>query len=369
MNRLVLSLHNFQSISEGELTFNTGLNFIIGQSNSGKSATFRALKACLLNPAGSQRFIKKGNTKSEVTLKYNGQEIQWERTPKESNYIINGEHYYKTGRSNAFKILEAETGFNQDATGAIMNIEEELQLPFPFGLNGSDLFKLFENVFCISDSAIILKSAKEYEKGIESEIDALDLEEEKTKAKVKALTEFREAVDLTKLLEDKEKLERAATKLNNLKDGMDLVKLAVKIDNASLEAKEKEFVNLHLLYKSTTEYKELLVQAKELYELSKKFQELKEPEKISLEEYKNLCDLRKTFNSLKKLNKLVLNEKEFENKIGELKELEQTRKFIQVYKENLKKLEGDKEQTNKEIDVLEEKLKEFKVCPLCHKPL
>ena len=180
------------------------MNFIIGQSNSGKSATFRALKACLLNPAGSQRFIKKGNNKSEVTLKYNGQEIQWERTPKESNYIINGETYYKTGRSNAFKILEEATGFNQDTNGIIMNIEEELQLPFPFGLNGSDLFKLFENVFCISDSAVILKSAKDYEKGVDSDISSLDLEEQKTTAKVRALEEFKEYVDINKIQKDKD---------------------------------------------------------------------------------------------------------------------------------------------------------------------
>ena len=59
-NELKLSLENFQSISEGELIFHTGTNVIIGQSNSGKTATFRALKACLSNPIGSQRFIKKG---------------------------------------------------------------------------------------------------------------------------------------------------------------------------------------------------------------------------------------------------------------------------------------------------------------------
>ena len=68
MNELKLSLQNFQSITEGELTFRTGLNFIVGQSNSGKSATFRALKACLLNPKGSQRFIKKGHNKLEVIV-------------------------------------------------------------------------------------------------------------------------------------------------------------------------------------------------------------------------------------------------------------------------------------------------------------
>lgn len=369
MNKLVLSLHNFQSISEGELVFNTGLNFIIGQSNSGKSATFRALKACLLNPAGSQRFIKKGNNKSEVTLKYNGQEIQWERTPKESNYVINGEPYYKTGRSSAFKILEDKTGFNQDTNGAIMNIEEELQLPFPFGLSSSDLFKLFENIFCISDSSIILKSAKDYEKGVEGEISTLELEEQKTEAKINALTEFREAVDLTKLLRYKEKLESASTKLEKLKDGMDLIKLAVKLDKKSGVVKEKEFSDLSLLYRSAVECKELLSQAKEFYELNKKLQELQEPEKIDLSKYDELCELKKTFTSLKKLNKLVLDEQEFESTIGKLRELKQIKDFIQSYKENLKKLEQEEEMAEGKISLLEEKLKEFKVCPLCHKPL
>ena len=46
-NELKLSFENFQSISQGELVFHTGTNVIIGQSNSGKTATFRGLKACL----------------------------------------------------------------------------------------------------------------------------------------------------------------------------------------------------------------------------------------------------------------------------------------------------------------------------------
>ena len=168
-NELKLSLENFQSISKGELIFHTGTTVIIGQSNSGKSATFRALKACLMNPTGSQRFIKKGTKSSSVALEYNGNQIIWKRTPKESSYIINGEEYLKTGKSNAFKIIE-DTGFAVDSNDTIMNIEEELQLPFPFGMSKADLFKLYENVFCISDSAIILKSARASEDKVKADI-------------------------------------------------------------------------------------------------------------------------------------------------------------------------------------------------------
>ena len=146
-NELKLSIENFQSISKGELIFHKGTTVIIGQSNSGKTATFRALKACLSNPSGSQRFIKNGAKSASVLLEYDGNQIIWKKTPKESSYIINGETFLKTGSSNAFKIME-DTGFVRDDNDTIMNIEEELQLPFPFGISKAELFKLFENVFC-----------------------------------------------------------------------------------------------------------------------------------------------------------------------------------------------------------------------------
>ena len=369
MNRLVLSLHNFQSITEGELTFKTGLNFIIGQSNSGKSATFRALKACLLNPAGSQRFIKKGNSKSEVVLKYNGQEIQWERTSKESNYVINGEAYYKTGRSNAFKILEDKTGFNQDANGTIMNIEEELQLPFPFGLNGSELFKLFENVFCVSDSAIILKSAKDYEKGVDNDISFLNIEEQKIKVKVEELKEFKEFLDLNKLLGYRKKLESSLNRITELEDGKDIIELALKLSNANLSMPNQVFTDLIPKYQDLIKCKEILSETKRLHKLSKEVQYLNFPVTTDLSHYNALCDLKKTFDVLKKLNKLKLEEVAFENKLSRLKELIDTKEYINNFEREINNLKDNKKEEEEKLKKLELKLKEFKICPLCHKPL
>ena len=242
MNELKLSLQNFQSISEGELTFSTGLNFIIGQSNSGKSATFRALKACLLNPKGSQRFIKKGHNKSIVTLYYNGNEITWDRTNKESSYFINGQQYIKTGASDSFKILMDDTGFVKDEKeGALMNMEEELQLPFPFGVSKAELFKLFENVFCVSDSAVILKAAKEQEDNIKDNIEGLELDSLKIQSKLSNLQDFKEAVDLGKLYSYKELLVNKSERVETLKEGLPLIKRVVRINQAHLEVEEKSF--------------------------------------------------------------------------------------------------------------------------------
>ena len=370
MNELKLSLHNFQSISEGELTFKTGLNFIIGQSNSGKSATFRALKACLLNPKGSQRFIKKGNNKSEIKLYYNGNEIEWDRTSKESSYIINGEQYIKTGASDAFKILMNDTGFVKDEKeGALMNMEEELQLPFPFGVSKADLFKLFENVFCVSDSAVILKAAKEQEDGIKDNIAALELEKEKIKSKLLNLQEFKNFIDLEKLNGYKEKLEQKGNRIELLQEGLPEIKRALILNKANLEVGEQDFHDLFSPYLEALGLKKVLAQTKDLHKLSKDLQELKYNADDKLGCYQELKKLSKTLQNLKKLNKIKVLEKSFESKLGKYKELKDLYLYVLNMQRKIKDLQVDEKREKERIGSIEAKLKEFKVCPLCHHSL
>lgn len=402
MNELKLSLHNFQSISDGELIFKTGLNFIIGQSNSGKSATFRALKACLLNPKGSQRFIKKETDKAEVTLYYNGNEIEWDRTVKESNYVINGQKFYRTGSSNAFKILNDEGGFARDDEGTIMNLEEELQLPFPFGMSGADLFKLFENVFCVSDSAVILKSAKDYEKGVESEISSLELESQKINVKLRELEDFKSFVDLDKLKRYKKGLEQKDKRLQLLADGMDVIAKAIKLDESNLEVKEQDFKDLFSPYLAALECRNVLTQTKALHALGKciqelsytgtdlrvRYKELKGLMKLvnqlngleglvvredsfssKMSSYENLIQLNKTLQVLKKLNSIKVNEKTFSSKYEEYRRLRELLSSVRKIEATISQLEKDKKREEERIGSIEAKLKEFKVCPLCHHSL
>ncbi len=402
MNELKLSLHNFQSIEDGELTFKTGLNFIIGQSNSGKSATFRALKACLLNPKGSQRFIKKGTSKSSVTLYYNGNEIEWDRTSKESNYKINGEVYHKTGASSAFKILSDETGFTKDEANNIMNIEEELQLPFPFGLTSSELFKLFENVFCVSDSAVILKAAKGCEDDTKSEIGSLELEEQKNQVKIRELNNFKEFLDLNLLEGYKKALEKKRDRLEELKDGRDVIATAVKVDSSNLDVTEKNFTNLVSSYLTVLELRKVLAQTKQLHSLSKHVQglsqdfnsylpmystlqelklikeQVKQLSRVKVEEvtfiskinkYKELVDLNISLQKLKELHKIKVPEKSFESSLNKLKGLKELKEYRDKLNSDLKRMMALKKETENKINNVQEKLKEFKVCPLCHQPL
>lgn len=365
-NELKLSLENFQSISKGELIFHTGTNVIIGQSNSGKSATFRALKTCLSNPSGSQRFIKKGTSHSSVMLEYNGNQIIWKRTPKESSYIINGETYLKTGKSSALKLVE-DTGFTIDSNDTIMNIEEELQLPFPFGMSDSDLFKLYENVFCISDSAIILKAAKGVEDSTKTEITTLDNDILKNDNKVKELLEFQKTVDIEKLKKMKKYLENKNNKVLNLKDGLPIIKKALKVQD--LTVKEKEFSNLLPLYLENRDLKRTISQLKQLHTLNKHLKDIILPTEISLNEYKELRELNKTVKVLKDIEDFKVPVNSFESKLQEYENLKSYLKEIKEIKKEIKERKEALINLKERIKHIESALKEFQVCPLCHKPL
>lgn len=365
-NELKLSLENFQSISKGELIFHTGTNVIIGQSNSGKSATFRALKACLINPIGSQRFIKKGTNQASVMLEYNGNQIIWKRTPKENSYIINGETYLKTGRSNAFKLVD-DTGFAIDSNDVIMNIEEELQLPFPFGISDVDLFKLYENVFCISDSAVILKAAKGVEDKTKLEITTIENDIVKSENKLKELLDFKNSVDMNKLKKLKGTLESKNERLMTLKDGLPIIKRACRVQEFSVE--DKTFINLLGSYTENKKLKKTIEQLKKLHAINKTLKELKQPKESFIGKYEELKKLKKTCSVLRELENVSVQVKSFENKLNEYKELKSFSEEIERIKKNIKSKKQTLENLKEKALEAEEALKEFKVCPLCHKPL
>lgn len=402
MNKLKLGLSNFQSISDGELEFETGLNFIIGQSNSGKSATFRALKACLSNPSGSQRFIKKGHSCAEVSLEYNGNVIIWKRTKSESSYEINGEKYVKTGKSDAFKILD-NVGFARDFNDNIMNIEEELQLPFPYGISKFDLFKLFENVFCVSDSAIILKSAKEQENQVKEEIILLESDLSKTQKKIEELEKFKSEIDFDKLNAFKDLLVSKKNRIEFLNDGIDIIQKAVKVSSVPIP-KVKKFHDLSIGYSELKKVKDDVEVIKKLHKLLGNLKEIKSPQKIDIRDYRELSTLLNNLNKVKELDSIKLpapfiTRENLILKRNELLDLEKTVKKLKKLHElklpnysvvnllnkynDLRNYLGDLEKiitrgralterksiVQEKVKALSKRIKEYKVCPLCHRPI
>ena len=303
---------------------------------------------------------------------YNGNEITWDRTNKESSYFINGQQYIKTGASDSFKILMDDTGFVKDEKeGALMNMEEELQLPFPFGVSKAELFKLFENVFCVSDSAVILKAAKEQEDNIKDNIEGLELDSLKIQSKLSNLQDFKEAVDLGKLYSYKEFLVNKSERVETLKEGLPLIKRAVRINQAHLEVEERSFKILLISHSDALVLKKTILRTKELHKLGKSLQELDYNKEFEnkLECYESLRFLNDTLQKLKKLNKIKLLELDFESKLDKYNDLKSLKFYIQDLQGKVKDLQINEKREKERISSIEAKLKEFKVCPLCHHSL
>ena len=237
MGNFSLKIEDFQSIGNAELEFTPGINLIVGQSNSGKTAILRAIDSVLTNPTYAKSFIKHHTNETNVTFQYNDNIISWKKSGKGgTTYNVNNEEYSKMGTSDLFDILP-DNGFVKSDNGEVMNIEGEWDLPFPFDRTPSELFRLFENVFCVSDSATILKSFKEEESDLVKQISDAKDKITRSKNKLAALEELEVEADLTthkRLLREFEAKAENYFKMNN---DYETIKKSVVLDNFVLDEK------------------------------------------------------------------------------------------------------------------------------------
>lgn len=367
-NSLKVNLENFQSISNAELNFEQGINIIVGESNSGKSAILRAIKGAILNPNGSQKYIKNKTNGFKVDIDYEGNEIEWSRGGKSPKYVVNGEEYLKVGNSNLTDILD-NSGFVLDENKNLMNIESELELPFPFALNNSELFKLFEkNIFCISDSTAITKLIKADEDSAKLNKERAGLELETQKQKLQAVSDLEAEVDLNKLINGREvlagllkKKEATNTDINKLSDIISVGKVLsvnipiVDIDNDILHTYK-------ILLDDTYKLEEIKnmgnVLSKNIPQCSSTA-DIKEYEEIALAvtQADRAIQLLSILSPLEAPTLNFMNEEytSLRNDINELLRLTERAQNAQKEISDLKKTIGK----------LSEEKSKYKVCPLC----
>lgn len=367
-NNLKVTLENFQSISKGELEFTQGINIIVGQSNSGKSAILRAIKGAILNTSGSQKYIKNGTKGFKVGMEYQGNSIEWSRTSKSPEYVINGEKYAKTGSSNLMDFLD-NSGFTLDENKSLMNVESELELPFPFDKTNGELFKLFEkNIFCISDSTTITKLIKSDEEETASKKDNAEYELSRLQNKLTAIEELEKEVDLNWLVSKRGELANLATDIEklqldiqNLHDIISLGKVLslgvphvdqiLDLQNYISLSKDIETVEQirgvgNILSQSVPTASTPVVSVSEFIELKNNIDELEKAEKVI-----------SILSPLEAPTTRVLSE--------EYTSLRSDISMLSRLKEQAQNIQIDIAEKRKEIEKLETAKSQYKVCPLC----
>lgn len=106
---MIQSIHikNYQSHRDTFLEFDEGVNVLIGESDAGKSAIFRAIQWCLYNrPLGSGFRTSGARGDTSVTLKFtDGNELVRVVGPKENVYIVNGQELRAFGQNPPEEVL------------------------------------------------------------------------------------------------------------------------------------------------------------------------------------------------------------------------------------------------------------------------
>ena len=399
MDSFNINLENFQSISNAQLEFVTGINLIVGQSNSGKTAILRAINSVVSNPTRGKYFIKKGTKSSEVTIEFEGSTISWKRTPTDINYEIDGELYKKAGRNTLFDI-KADNGFVQDDSGNIMNIEGEWDLPFPFDRTPSELFKLFENIFCISDSAVILKSFKDEEGNIVKEKLSLEDKLSRTTKKISGLEELQNEVNLEKYVRKLDIFRGHVTKYKNISEDIQKIYNSEKFSHINLDevcppkedsigayvetAKDYKFLvkvlHRQKFYKSLPESLIVGETLEKYIQMSADYEHIIHAKALksidiskectidgsTLVEYLEISEDYKILQRLSRASKFdIIKECNIDNTLNEYEVLRKDLEFIQKCYKKCKELKAQYAALDTRIETAQEKLNKYKVCPLC----
>lgn len=324
-----LKLKNFQSISNAELDFPKGsITAILGESNNGKTSILRAIKALVTNPQGSSHYVQHGKNKAEVELSNNNETLVWERTKSTTNYKYGDEVFTKCSKQTSTDFCDL--GFAFDSKGKMLNLSGEWDTLFPFNLSDTELFKLFEDLFSVVDTAKILD-------GMRGDETSCNKDKLLTQDKLKTIIEKKEkAEDLIKAFGDLSK--------------PNTIKLVLKKKFEDLKKMQQDFNNL----KSTNPIANF-----ELDDRSFKTTLLDSM-------IKSLTDLYRSKYFLNKIpQNLVLPQVkcfEFDNTLAELKkaELDYTKEI-----NNQTSLEQTKLDLELTLEKLREQYNSIGVCPLC----
>ena len=138
-------IENFQSHKKTEVEFVAGTNVIIGESDTGKSAIFRAINWVVTNRPLGEAFRSEWGGDTRVALYTSeGHVVERIRTPSRNEYIIDGQ------------VLKAFGTDPPDEVGEILqidafNIQEQFETPFLLSNTPGEVARMLNKAASIDD--------------------------------------------------------------------------------------------------------------------------------------------------------------------------------------------------------------------------
>lgn len=203
---MIKSVHikNYQSHADTELEFHPGVNVLVGSSDSGKSAIFRAMAWVMTNRPLGNAFCRWGTKKTQVDLTIDPDTtIARTKSKSENNYLFQGRE------------LLAGTEVPEDIQRTlkidpVINIQQQISAPFLLSSSPGEVASFFNDIAGLSDIDLSIKNLKSWQAGHIRVIKRLDLDIEKQQTQVDEMKYLDQAE------RDLEALEQKQSELNQI---------------------------------------------------------------------------------------------------------------------------------------------------------
>ncbi len=197
---MIKSVHikNYQSHADTELEFHPGVNVLVGSSDSGKSAIFRAMAWVMTNRPLGNAFCRWGTKKTQVDLTIDPDTtIARTKSKSENNYLFQGRE------------LLAGTEVPEDIQRTlkidpVINIQQQISAPFLLSSSPGEVASFFNDIAGLSDIDLSIKNLKSWQAGHIRVIKRLDLDIEKQQAQVDEMKYLDQAERNLEALEQKQ---------------------------------------------------------------------------------------------------------------------------------------------------------------------
>lgn len=206
-------ISNYQSHADTELEFHPGVNVLVGSSDSGKSAIFRAMTWVMTNRPLGNAFCRWGTKKTQVDLTIDPDiTIGRTKSKSENNYLFQGRE------------LLAGTEVPEDIQRTLkidpqINIQQQISAPFLLSSSPGEVATFFNDIAGLSDIDLSIKNLKSWQAGHIRIIKRLDLDIEKQQAQVEEMKYLDQAeLDLESLERKQSELDQIQADHKQIKD-------------------------------------------------------------------------------------------------------------------------------------------------------
>jgi exonuclease SbcC len=133
-----LTIQNFQSHKKTELVFDNGINIIIGQSDSGKSAILRALNWVINNKPSGEAFRSSWGGETEVNICLDDNQIHRIKG-KENSYLMDVADFKSFGQDVPEEI-------KQQINFSPLNMAGQFDSPFLLAMSGGEVARYLNKI-------------------------------------------------------------------------------------------------------------------------------------------------------------------------------------------------------------------------------